>query len=344
MEYKITSSEERNEKATEYETKSMLYMMNYYDKADEIKWFAIDFFNDVTGISKYQDSCFDVQSKGVKDITPMLLGRYLVTLFKNYLSDFNFVDYILFIESVSATIRNEISSNIFVFNDLSDDIQNSIKEGLIDEANKKTYIEDKTLITNNNLDDFLRKVSFVIDNKTKEQYIKDAAELSDAVIIDDVYLKKIFKEIRDKQSSKKNNNCEGEILDSIGCFYRYDKYISKDEIQDLIVCRICFNSKFKNFKTVPQSFIKVINGIDETIIEERIEECQDAIFRLLSNKNNKKAYWDLFSEIGYVIKHNPSYDINSIYEAVDKNKISAVHHLDVISCKYFISLIKESLK
>ncbi len=344
MGYKITSSEERNEKATEYETKSMLYMMNYYNKADEIKWFAIDFFNDVTGINKYQDSCFDVQSKGVKDIAPMLLGRYLVTLFKNYLSNFNFVDYILFVESVSKTIRKEISSNVFVFKDLSEDIQNAIRDGLIDEANNKTYIEDNTLITTDKLDDFLKKVSFVIDNKTKEQYIKDAAELSDAVIIDNVYLRKIFKEIRDKQSSKKNNNCEGEILDSIGCFYRYDKYISKDEIQDLIVCRICFNSKFKNLKTVPQSFIKVINGIDETIIEERIEECQDAIFRLLSNKNNKKAYWELFSEINYVIKRNPLYDINSIYNAVDKKKISAVHHLDVISCKYFISLIKESLK
>lgn len=342
--YKITSTEERNEKATEYETKSMLYMMNYYDKANEIKWFAIDFFNDVTGINIYQDSCYDIQSKGVKDIAPMLLGRFLVTLFKNYLSDFNFVDYILFVESVSKTIKKEVDSNIFIFNDLSEGIKDSIKEGLIDEANKKSYIEDKTKIIDTNVEDFLSKVSFVIDDKSKEQYIKDAAELSDSVIVDDLYLKKIFKEIRDKQSSKKNNNLEGELLNSIGCFYKYDKYISKEEIQDLIVCRICFNSTFKNLKTVPQSFIRVINGIDETIIEERIEECQNAIFRLLSNKNNKKAYWELFSEISAIIKKNPLYDINAIYAEVDKNKITAVHHLDAVSCKYFISLIKESLK
>ena len=31
------------------------------------------------------------------------------------------------------------------------------------EANNKTYIEDKTLITTDNLDDFLKKVSFVIE-------------------------------------------------------------------------------------------------------------------------------------------------------------------------------------
>lgn len=80
--YKVTASEERNEKATEFETKSMLYMMNYYSDSDKIDYFAIDFFNDVTGVDRLSSSCFDIQSKGIKDITPYSLGQYLVTLFK----------------------------------------------------------------------------------------------------------------------------------------------------------------------------------------------------------------------------------------------------------------------
>lgn len=342
--YKITSSEERNEKATEFETKSLLYMMNYYHNSEEIQWFAIDFFNDVTGINKFQDTCYDIQSKGVKNIQPMQLGRYLVTLFKNFISEFNFAEFILFIDSVSTTIKNEISSNTFVYNDMPQTVKDSIKDGLIDEANKKSYIVDKSKINNKNLDIFFEKVIFVINDKSKEDYIKDAVNLSDSVIVDNKYLLKIFKEIRDKQSSKKNNNVEGEILTSIGCFYKYDKHLTKNEIEDLIINRICFNSALKDLKKVPKDFAKLIKDIDVTIYDEEIEKSQDAVFRLLSDKNNKKAYWELFSNIVFCIKENSNLNLDEIYNNIDKNKIKAVRHLDIISCKYFISLIKESIK
>ena len=103
--YKITASEERNEKATEFETKSMLYLMNYYNKSNKIEYFVIDFFNDVSGVNNLATACFDVQSKGIKNITPYSLGYYLVTLFKNYLSEFNFEEFILFIEGVNEKTK-----------------------------------------------------------------------------------------------------------------------------------------------------------------------------------------------------------------------------------------------
>lgn len=342
--YKVTASEERNEVATEYETKAMLYMMNYYSHSTDIHWFAIDFFNDVTGIDKFQTKCFDLQSKGVKSIQPNELGRFTVTLFKNYLSEFQFDDFILFIKDLSPTLKEAVTSATFFYEDLDPQIQASIKNGLISEATKKTYIEDKSKVTDSTVEEFLKKVTFVVDDKTKEQYIKDAVELSDSIIVEDKYLRKIFKDIRDKQSSKKNNNVEGELLASIGCFYKYDKHITKDEIQDFIINSICFKSAFSTYKSVPKSFSKLFKSIDETIYDEEIEKCQDAVFRLLSDKNNKKAYWELFSDILFAIKGNPNLDIDNIYEVIDKNKVDAVHFLNVISCKYFISLIKESIK
>ena len=342
--YKITASEKNNEKATDFETKAMLYMMNYYSNSSEIKWFVIDFFNDITGINDFQDSCYDVQSKGIKNIGPKELGEYLVTLFKNFVSEFNFVDYILFVEGVCETIKNEITSNVFTFKDLSETIKGKIKGGLIEEAQIKTYIEDKSVINEKTVVEFLDKVTFVVDDKSKVDYIKDAVQLSDQVIVEDKYLLKIFKEIRDKQSAKKNNNVEGELLTSIGCFYKYDKHITKNEIEDLIINRICFNSSFRNLKQVPKSFLKVIEGIDMTICDEEIEKSQDAIFRLLADKNNKVAYWKLFSEIVFNIKKFPKEDVNFIFNHIDRDKIKAVKHLDIISCKFFISLIKESIK
>lgn len=343
--YKVTSSEERNEKATEFETKSLLYLINYYENSNEVHWLIIDFFNDVTGVNRLQDSCYDIQSKGVKNIAPTQLGRFLVTLFKNYISEFNFVDYILFVESLSTTLIKELGDKkVFKINDLSQDSCNAIKDGLKSEASKKIYIEDKTCITDENINKFVENVTFVIDSHTKEEYIKDAVELSSSVIVDDAYLRKIFKEIRDKQSSKKNNNAEGKLLSSIGCFYNFDKHIRKEEIEDLIINRICFNSALSDLKSVPISFSKIIRDVDETIYEENIEKNQDDIFRLLNDKNNKKAFWDLFSEIVLAIKNNPKLDLENLYNLVDKNKVLAVHHLDAMSCKYFIALIKERIK
>lgn len=91
--YKISSSESSNEKATDFETKAMLYLMNYYQEADRIHYFVIDFFNDISGVTQLADACFDVQSKGIKNIQPTQLGEYLVTLFKNYIYEFNFEGY-----------------------------------------------------------------------------------------------------------------------------------------------------------------------------------------------------------------------------------------------------------
>lgn len=60
------------------------------------------------------DACFDVQSKGIKNIQPTQLGEYLVTLFKNYISEFNFEGYLLFVEGVSATISSQLNGKIYL--------------------------------------------------------------------------------------------------------------------------------------------------------------------------------------------------------------------------------------
>ena len=345
--YKVTASEERNEKATEFETKSMLYMMNYYSDSDKIHYFAIDFFNDVTGVDRLSSSCFDIQSKGIKDISPYSLGQYLVTLFKNYISEFNFEKFILFIQGVNKKLQEELNNkDVFGIKDLSDECKDNIKKGLDRAANDKTYIEDKSKITDENLELFLDKVVFVIDSHTKEEYIKDAVQFKSSLIINDVDLRKIFKEIRDNQSSKKNNNVEGVLIQSIGCVIQYDKCLSKDEIQQLIINRICFKTAIKEMRNqnVPISFLPCLKDMDELIKDDRIEDCQNDIFKLLHDKNNKEAFWDLFEEIVIAIKNNSNKSVEEIYDLIDKNKVNRVKFLGVLSTKYYISLIKEKIR
>ncbi len=343
--YKITSSESNNEKATDFETKALLYLMNYYKDSDRIHYFVIDFFNDVSGVTQLADACFDVQSKGIKNIQPVQLGEYLVTLFKNYISEFNFEGYILFVEGVNKTISNQLSGRtIFSCSDLEIELVSKIKSGLINSANKKTYIEDKQIINDNNIDNFLNKVLFVIDSRKKEDYIRDAVQFESSLIIDDKDLRKIFKEIRDKQSAKKNNRVEGEQISSIGCFVNYDKFLRKEDIQQLIVNRICFKQAIRNINSIPKSFLPCIQKFDETMIEEELEDCQNSLFRLLCDKNNKTAYWALFEEIVIAIKSNPQDSVDAIYDRIDKQKVLDVRYLNIISCKYYISLIKEKIK
>ena len=343
--YKITATEFNNEKATEYETKSMLYLMNYYNNRGEIAFFAIDFFNDVTGIDRYARNLYDIQSKGVKDVQPSTLGSFLVTLFKNYLSEFGFVDFILFIESMSPSIKRQIGDKtIFKYSDLSLSQQTSIKENLISEAKEKTYIEDKSLITEENVDNFLCKVNFVIGNKDTAQYIRDLIKVETDLNIEDSYLKKIFKEIRDHQSSKKNNGVENKVIEKIGDVFVYDKTIDISEIKILVLNRIISKHGTKFDCAMPSCFSSIYMAVDETIRDDFLEECQNAVFKILLNKGNSDAYWTLFGEIFTLIKNNPTDDVDSLYQKIKEKTLDDVTFLDYNSARYFVAMVKEGIK
>ena len=87
---------------------------------DGIELFAVDCFNDVTGMD---NPCFvlhDAQSKAEKNISPAKLGRYLVTLLENHLSEFSqfFDSLTLFVGGVSKTVLQNPELVEFGFHDI----------------------------------------------------------------------------------------------------------------------------------------------------------------------------------------------------------------------------------
>ena len=94
--YRIKTSERNNDKATEYETKSLLYLLTKIKGHKKIDIFIIDCFNDVTGAKSDFTESWDVQSKGVASLSPKTIGTALYTLFANYVSDIDFTHYLLF--------------------------------------------------------------------------------------------------------------------------------------------------------------------------------------------------------------------------------------------------------
>ncbi len=57
-------------KASEYETKAMLYLFGCRQDSRDMDVFIIDCFNDVSGANRDVDRLWDVQSKGVKSLNP----------------------------------------------------------------------------------------------------------------------------------------------------------------------------------------------------------------------------------------------------------------------------------
>ena len=76
---RCTSLRRRNEtieKASEYETKAMLYLFGCRQDSRDMDVFIIDCFNDVSGANRDVNRLWDVQSKGVKSLNPKKIVRW----------------------------------------------------------------------------------------------------------------------------------------------------------------------------------------------------------------------------------------------------------------------------
>lgn len=157
MSYTVRSSEKTRKSGADGETKALLYLMNFRSDSSEIHYYIVDFFNDLTGMDRFSINLWDVQSKAAKNNSPKAIGKELVTLFKNYLSEFEFSHYILFIGGVTGTLRVDSALNSFDISNITNAAMIKLIEGLKEEAWEKTYIANND-ITDKNISDFLKKV------------------------------------------------------------------------------------------------------------------------------------------------------------------------------------------
>ena len=145
MSYIVKSSERLRPSAADTETKALLYLMNFRKDSDEIFFFVVDFFNDLTGMNKFGDKLWDLQSKGDKHPSPYIIGTELVTLYKNFMSEFEFSHYIIFLGGVTDSLREDADIFKFGIENIKESALKKIKEGLKDECKKKTYIDDEQI-------------------------------------------------------------------------------------------------------------------------------------------------------------------------------------------------------
>lgn len=312
--------------------------MNFYEDSDEIYYFVVDFFNDVTGMNRTSRVLWDVQSKGAKNSSPKVIGGELVTLYKNYISKLEFKAYILFLGGVTGTFRIDGNKNVFGIDNVKNDALEKLKIGLKEEAKKKTYIPDDQ-IDDTKIEDFLRNVRFVIDDKEIADYIRPVIGKNISILPSDDVLVSVFNEIRDKQSSKKNISIvEGVTIDDIGEALNYCRHLTISEIKLFIMQRI-LNWDFLK-QGVPPAFFEVIKFFPPESANEKLEECQQACCRALFNNNCSDGYWRFFGTVVDEINKDRNASVNEIYSRIPDCILDACPDLETLSFKYFIAVIK----
>ena len=197
MPYIVKSSEKTRKSGADGETKALLYLMNFRDDSDEIHYFVVDFFNDLTGMDRFTTKLWDVQSKSAKNNSPKAIGKELVTLFKNYMSEIEFTHYILFFGGVTNSFRINNDLNKFDIGNITQAAKDKLILGLKEEALSKEYINNAD-ITDENIDSFLKKVLFVIDDKKPSEYVKAIIKNHPNIVPEEKLLNAIFNEIREE--------------------------------------------------------------------------------------------------------------------------------------------------
>ena len=316
--------------------------MNFRRDSDKIHFFVIDVFNDVTGMDRFSENLWDVQSKGAKNNSPNAIGKGLVTLYKNYLSDLEFNEYILFLGGVSSAVRKDETQSVFDVSNITDAALIKLTRGLKLEAIEKSYVEidDKT---DQNINNFLKKVLFVVDNKTPCEYVKAIIKDHPAIVPEDTILTAIFNEIRNAQSGLKNSIVEGVIIQTASDVLHLCRHLTNNEIRMMVLQRIINRNPVER-NIMPPSFLSIYNAWPPEQRREKLDNCVQAVCRALFNKNAASAFWALFENVYTLIVAHPTDSVQEIYQSLNVQTRNAQPDFDVISLQYFISIVKDGIQ
>jgi hypothetical protein len=96
--------------------------------------------------------------------------------------------------------------------------------------------------------------------------------------------------------------------------------------------------------SVTPSFFPIYAAWPPEKQREKLDECVQTLCKALFNKNAAPAFWSLFEDIYSLIISNPTYTAQEIYQSLDIHVRNASPDFDVVSLKYFISVVKDGIQ
>ena len=335
--YTFKNTEINNKKASDFETKSMLYLLGMRSDSDEIEVITVDCFNDVTGANNDFSKLWDVQSKNHSSLPPSKIGESLSTLYDNYVSSISFCEYILFIPKLTRDYLIDDSLNVYNYENINEKQKQGIEKKLKEKINGNKSGNIPPLFL-----DFLSKITFVEDNKKISTYIKRISKFKNTKTVSEDIYDRIFNEIRNAQSSLKNSYIENEEILHPSEVLSFNRHITKAVINTLLINRLVGIDIF-SFPGVPIPFISFIAGKDEEEIKDLLQECNENLSRAFFDKNGCKEFWKLSEMIIGMIKDNPEGSVSDIYGRLESKIKIKTTYLTPETVQYMISLIKTGL-
>lgn len=201
-------------------------------------------------------------------------------------------------------------------------------------------------MTEENIDNFLEEVLFVIDDDKKPSaYVRAIIKQHPNIIPEESILNAIFNEIRDKQASKKHVSVvEGVVIETTDEVLNYCRHLTNNEIRLMTLQRIINRDPLS--QGIPASFVDIYTTWPPENRQELLEDCQGALCRALFNKNAADGFWYLFENTYHLIIKHPNESVQSLFSRIQTipNCISRCPDFDVLSLKYFISVVKDSVQ
>lgn len=337
--YTFKNTEINNNKASEFETKSLLYLLGMRKDSNEIEYITIDCFNDVTALNSNCSKLWDVQSKNHKSLPPSKIGASLYTLYDNFISAINFEDYILFIPKLDRNYLIDKNLHCYTYNNINDKTKKGIEKKLKEEILRvnPTYSSPPLF------DAFLNNITFIEDNKQISTYIKQISNFKNKKDFSKELYESIFNEIRNKQSILKNSYIENKTISHVKEVLTFNRHITKDEINTLLISRFIGVDIF-SFKGIPIDFVDVIKDItDIEEIKDLLLDCQSNLARAFFNKNESKNFWNISEQLIKLVKNDFENNIFDIYDKLKNIVKNKSEYLTDNTILYMTALVKEGL-
>lgn len=337
MTYTFRNTEKNNEKATTFETKSLLYLIGQRKDKKDILYITFDCFNDVSGLNKNFDKIWDVQSKNERNLNPKKIGKYFYTLFDNFISGFSFYEFIFFTYELDSSYKIDSNLKEYDFKNFEKKTSERIINGLNEEIKR---VKGDYKIYENEIETFLDKIIIIEDHKTELDYIKSITKFKNKDIKPIDFYNNFFKELRDLQSSKKNSYIENHTISCITDVIDLQRHLSTKDIETLIISRIIGCEVFK-FKSIPKPFFNIVKNIEIEDLEDLLQDCNSNLSRALFNKNSNKTFWNTCEQILEFLDIHSSKDTDFVFDSIFNPFIQKISYLNEITLKYLISIIIE---
>lgn len=336
--YTFKNTEINNKKASDFETKSMLYLLGMRSDSEEIEIITVDCFNDVTGSNTDFSKLWDVQSKNHSSLPPSKIGESLSTLYDNYISTISFYEYILFIPKLNRDYLINPSLNIYSYENINEKQRKGIEKKLKEKINGNNSGTTPPLFI-----DFLSKICFVEDNKKVSTYIKNISKFKNKKSVNEEIYNQIFIEIRNAQNALKNSYIENEKINHPSEVLRFNRHITKTEINTLLISRLVGIDVF-DFPGIPVSFFDALMGKDEEERKDLLQECNENLSRAFFDKNGCREFWKTTEILIKIIKDNTGHSIFDIYSTLTSLINIKTVYLTKETLLYMISLVKTGLE